>query len=336
MYALLFADSGLSTAQITSLLIIWSVVPVLLEVPSGTVADLLPRRALLVTGALIRGAGFGLWVLVPSYPAFAIGFVCWGVSSALESGTYESYVYDGLSAAGAVTRYRTVISNGRSGGLVLNLAATVLAAPLLAVSGFGLVGAVSAAACGAQALLALSLPADRRGVADPPTSDRPAEHFDATTDGARPSEDAQPTGFVAMLSAGLAEAVRVRAVRRALLLAVFLPVFGVLDEYFGLLARDMHTPTDAVPLLVSSTVAAQAVGAFAARRCPARLVGPAVIAAAVFIGAGALTRRARRVHRHRRRLWPVRHGRRRRGDPTAGRDHRAGQGNGHLGRRHAA
>lgn len=280
MYALLFADTGLSTAQITSLLIIWSVVPVVLEVPSGAIADLVPRRALLTGGALIRGAGFGLWVLAPGYPAFAAGFVLWGVGSALESGTYESYVYDRLHAASAVERYRSVISSGRAGGLVLNLAATMLAAPLLAVSGFGLVGAVSVAACIAQTVLAATLPADVR------TAGIPAEPDDIPPE----PGDADPrTGILVVLRTGLAEATRVRAVRRALLLAVLLPMFGVLDEYFGLLARDLHAPTDAVPLLVASTVAAQATGAFVARRCPARWVGPAVVTGGILLAGGALS-----------------------------------------------
>jgi hypothetical protein len=280
VYALLFAETGLSTAEITSLLIIWSVVPVVLEVPSGAIADLIPRRILLVGAALIRGIGFGLWVAAPGYPSFAIGFVLWGGGSALESGTYESYVYDHLVAAGAVDRYRAVISSGRSGGLVLNLLATVTAAPLLSAWGFGAVGAVSVAACIAQALIAATLPADRRmarhGGAAESTQNGPAD------------VEGLGAGWFATVRAGLAEATRVRAVRRALVLAVLLPAFGVLDEYFGLLARDMHTSLDAIPLLVSSTVAAQAIGAFAARRFPARRVGAAIVASAALIGAGAL------------------------------------------------
>jgi hypothetical protein len=323
VYALLFADSGLSTAQITSLLIIWSVVPVVLEVPSGAIADLVPRRALLTAAALIRGAGFALWVIAPCYASFAVGFVLWGGGSALESGTYESYVYDRLHAAGAVERYRTVIAGGRSGGLLLNLAATVLAAPLLAISGFGLVGAVSVAACGVQGALGATLPPDPRrqdpsrsdpSRSDPQRSDPqrsdpspaalapnsidptdrpdtvcPARHAtDPGTGAGTADSGVEAGGVLAMLRAGLAEATRISAVRRALALAVLLPVFGVLDEYFGLLARDLHTSTDTVPLLVASTVAAQAAGAFTARRCPAGMVGPAVVAAGLLVASGAL------------------------------------------------
>ncbi len=78
VYALLFSDAGLSVWQISSLFALWSVTAVVLEVPSGAWADAVSRRLLLVVGPLLTGAGFALWVLVPSYAAFAAGFVLWG------------------------------------------------------------------------------------------------------------------------------------------------------------------------------------------------------------------------------------------------------------------
>jgi MFS family permease len=271
VYALLFADAGLSIAQITSLFMIWCVVPVLLELPSGALADLVPRRMLLVAAALVRGAGFAGWVLAPGYPVFALGFVLWGAGSALESGTFESYVYDRLSGEGRERAYRSVIARGRAGGLGLNLAATVLATPLLAAGGYPAVGAVSVAACLAQSVLAATLPADAR---------RREPMGDA--------ESAEPT-LRGMLRAGFAEVRRAVPVRRTLLLAALLPIFGVLDEYWALLADAMHASTTSVPILVAGTVAAQALGALAGNRCPGRAAGPALLAAAVLIAAGALT-----------------------------------------------
>ena len=71
VYALLFADTGLSVGQISSLFALWSVTGILLEVPSGAWADAVSRRLLLWLGPLLTAAGFALWVLVPSYWAFA-------------------------------------------------------------------------------------------------------------------------------------------------------------------------------------------------------------------------------------------------------------------------
>ncbi len=70
---MLFADTGLSTSQISSLFVIWSVTSLLLEVPSGALADLISRQRLLTLGALVYGSVFAVWVAWPSYLAFALG-----------------------------------------------------------------------------------------------------------------------------------------------------------------------------------------------------------------------------------------------------------------------
>src|SRR4051794_19086871 len=62
-YALLFVDTGLSTAEISSLLVIWSVTAIVTEVPSGVWADVVSRRRLLALAPLLAAAGFALWVV---------------------------------------------------------------------------------------------------------------------------------------------------------------------------------------------------------------------------------------------------------------------------------
>ncbi len=100
---MLFADTGLSPAAISSLFVVWSVTTFALELPSGLWADLFSRRLLLVASPA-RGTGFGLWAFFPSYPAFAAGFVLWGAGSALRSGTMQALVYEELERAGAARR----------------------------------------------------------------------------------------------------------------------------------------------------------------------------------------------------------------------------------------
>ena len=58
LYALLFADHGLNTAQISALLAMWSITAFLLEVPSGAWADTVSRRGMLILSALLLCAGF--------------------------------------------------------------------------------------------------------------------------------------------------------------------------------------------------------------------------------------------------------------------------------------
>ena len=274
MYALLFTDAGLSTGQVSSLFIIWSATHVLLEVPSGAWADTVPRRRLLVLGAALYTGCFALWTTVPTYAAFAGGFVLWGLSGSLVSGTYEAYVYDHLHARAATASYRRVIAAGETSALVLNLVATAAAAPIVAV--WGLVGAGWASVAGVRRqppALALTLPPDA-----------PRSHVDARR-GRTPT-----VGYVAMLRAGLAESLHPR-VARAVLLAALVPAFLAFDEYFGLLAVDVGASLAWVPLLVALTVAAQALGAALAPRLPMHRLGPVLVVAGLLVAAGAAAAR---------------------------------------------
>ena len=276
VYALLFTDAGLSTSQVSTLLVIWSATHVLLEVPSGAWADTVSRRKLLVLASALYGCCFALWSAVPTYAAFAGGFVLWGLSGSLVSGTYEAYVYDHLHARRREGSYRTVIAAGETGALVLNLVATAAATPIVAAWGLAGAGWVSVGICGGATLLALWLP-----------DDAPPSHIDPD---AEPDEEQPDLSYLGMLRAGLAESLH-PSVARAVLLAAGVPAFLAFDEYFGLLADDLGVSLTVIPLLVALTVAAQAVGAALAPRLPMHRLGPVVVVAGLLVAGGAVVQR---------------------------------------------
>jgi MFS family permease len=140
VYALLFADHGVEPARISLLFVIWSVTGFVCEVPSGAWADSFDRRRLLVLSAAVYAVGFGSWTLRPDFAGFALGFVCWGISSALMSGTFESLVYDELVERGQPQRYPSLIGRAHSTAMLANLAATASAALLVHLGGYALVG----------------------------------------------------------------------------------------------------------------------------------------------------------------------------------------------------
>ena len=116
VYTLLFSDTGLSVWQISSLFVIWSVSSLVLEVPSGALADATSRRRLLILGPLLTAVAFALWVAAPGCWVFALGFVLWGLKSALTSGALEALVYEELRrrrGASATVRH---VDGPRSGG----------------------------------------------------------------------------------------------------------------------------------------------------------------------------------------------------------------------------
>ncbi|MFH8938581.1 MFS transporter [Streptomyces griseosporeus] len=270
VYALLFADTGLSLWQISSLFALWSVTGVVLEVPSGAWADAVSRRLLLWLGPLLTAAGFALWVLVPSYGAFALGFVLWGARGALGSGALEALVYDELDRLGAAGRYARVMGRARAAGLVGVMAAMAAAGPVFAWGGYPAVGAASVLACLLTAATATRFPEHRR----------PVEEGDR---------------WAAALRSGLAAARGDRTLRAAVLLVPAVgAVWGALDEYTPLLVRETGVSDALVPyllLLVWTGATAGGLLAGPAERLGTRGLAALLAGGALALAAGALSGR---------------------------------------------
>ncbi|MEV6172244.1 MFS transporter [Streptomyces sp. NPDC051954] len=263
VYALLFADTGLSLWQISSLFALWSITAVVLEVPSGAWADAVSRRLLLWVGPLLTAAGFALWVIVPSYWAFALGFVLWGTGGALSSGALEALVYDELELLGSADRYARVMGRARAARLVGTMASIGLAGPVFTLGGYPAVGAASVLACLLTALAATRFP----------------EH--------RTRSEKGDDGWAKTVRTGLAEVHRDRSVRGALLLVpAVAAVWGALDEYTPLLARDTGVAEATVPYLLLLIWAFVTVGSLFSG--PAERLGTTGLAALLAASALAL------------------------------------------------
>lgn len=394
LYAVLFADHGLSTGQISALLSVWSVTAFLLEVPSGAWADTVSRRGLLVLSGVLLTAGFALWTVLPTYLGFALGFVLWGISGALVSGTFEALLYDELVARGARHAYPRIIGYARAASETAIVVAIVAATPLYIWGGYPLLGWSSVLFAGVHTLIALSLPSAPKAVsaadieeleddavegdstgaskrhqpagrvaeiaADVTVAERRArcagrlddiaedDSIDSSisrrrVDSANPAVTAMSIGpvvrkstlplfvdpneegrdgraqgavggtatsdyrgavsdecatvsrpfvtYLSMLRTGVAEAIRVRAVRNGVMLGALLFGITAFDEYFALLAQEVGVATAIVPLLVGVTVLGSLVGSVLAGRTEgisARTMALAVgIGGVLFVG-GAL------------------------------------------------
>ncbi|MFD3333123.1 MFS transporter [Streptomyces sp. NPDC058700] len=270
VYALLFSDTGLSIWQVSSLFALWSITGILLEVPSGAWADAVSRRLLLWLGPLLTAAGFALWVIVPSYWAFALGFVLWGVRGALGSGALEALVYDELDRMGAADRYARVIGRAQAVGMVAVMAAMGLAGPVLDLGGYPAVGAASVLVCVLTSVVATRFP----------------EHREALAHG----DDRAST--LATLRAGLVEARANRSIRGALLLVPAVgAVWGALDEYTPLLVRDTGVAQQTIAYLLLVIWVGPAVGSLltgVGERLSATGLALVLAGSAFALGAGSL------------------------------------------------
>jgi hypothetical protein len=241
-------------------------------------ADARSRRVPLALAPLLAAAGFALWVLAPSYPVFALGFVLWGAQGALQSGALEAVVFEELERRGDAAAYPRLMGRASAAGTIASAAALGVAAPLFALGGFGAAAAASVAACLAAAVVGAGFPEPR-------------------ADGGAPAAGPAAVGMGAvgaLLRTALAD-LRASAALRALLVAVPLvtAVWGSLDEYLPLLAVEAGAGTAAVSLLGLLVYAAMSLGGLAAGRAgalPARRIGVVLAAAGLLLAGGALTR----------------------------------------------
>ncbi|XHM95823.1 MFS transporter [Peterkaempfera sp. SMS 1(5)a] len=262
VYAILFADHGLSDAQISSLFAIWSATAVLLEIPTGLWADSVSRRLLLTIAPLPVAAAWALWTLTPCYLSFALGFVLWGVAGSLRSGTLQALVYEELAALDSTADYARLIGRSQAASTTAATVATALAAPVLAVGGFPAVGLASIAATLLAVPVALTLPETRA---------RPA----------RRRGDA-----AGVLRDGLAQLRRGPVLRHRLLVLSVLLGMSALDEYVPLLADATGAGAVAVPLLVLVVSCGTAAGGWLAGR-GMRWTAPVLAVAAGCLALGA-------------------------------------------------
>ncbi|WP_040685756.1 MFS transporter [Nocardia vinacea] len=309
LYAVLFADHGLSTGQISSLLAMWSATAFLLEVPSGAWADTVSRRGLLVTSGVLLTAGFACWTVLPTYLGFAAGFVLWGTSGALMSGTFEALLYDELVARNEQRAYPRIIGYARAASEAAIVIAILAATPLYIWGGYPLLGWCSVAFAAVHTLVGLSLPSVPKAVSAGAVQDLEDEDSAGSSElsrgavalsgesvmaqelsasrliAASVSTESRPFAtYLNMLRTGVREAIRVRAVRNCVALGALL--FGVtaFDEYFALLAQEVGVETAVVPVLVGITVVGSLVGSVLAGRTE----GMSARAMAIAVGLGGL------------------------------------------------
>ncbi|MGY1760965.1 MFS transporter [Geodermatophilus sp. SYSU D00779] len=98
---LLASARGLSPADIGVVVAVYSVVVLLLELPTGGLADALGHRPVLVLAGLMTTAGLLLLAVADSTALFALAWALKGVGRALDSGPLEAWYVDAVHAADA-------------------------------------------------------------------------------------------------------------------------------------------------------------------------------------------------------------------------------------------
>jgi MFS family permease len=105
VFMVMFLRYGITLEQFGLINAVWAIVIVLLEVPSGALADLVGRKALLVAAAVMMALEMLLLAVVPPdsawvLPALLLNRVLSGAAEAFASGADEALAFDSLQAVG--------------------------------------------------------------------------------------------------------------------------------------------------------------------------------------------------------------------------------------------
>lgn len=260
----------------------WSATAFIAEVPSGALADRFSRRGAIIASSLLQAAGFLLWILLPGFVAFAIGFVIWGFGGALSSGAFEALLYEGLAERKAKRHFARVYGWIGSLELLCRIPAAGAATLLFRWGGYDLVGWVSIGVCLTASLLATRLPEPAR-IPVRETAGGPSAHS--------PSRLEPQGSYFSLLHSGMKEALANPAVRAAVIAAALVTGLDGLEEYFPLMARDWGVPTAVIPIAVLGVPLAGAAGAAyggRAERFGGGMLASLLFGALVLLGVTAL------------------------------------------------
>jgi MFS family permease len=115
IFTILFLDLGLSIGEFAALNVIWAITIVLLEVPSGALADQFGRRKLVVIAGWLMVAEMSVLCLMPvgNHEAvlwlFVLNRILSGAAEACASGADEALAYDSLPETGRASLWPKVM-----------------------------------------------------------------------------------------------------------------------------------------------------------------------------------------------------------------------------------
>ncbi|MGH0052037.1 MAG: MFS transporter [Sphaerochaetaceae bacterium] len=96
LWMMYLASRGFSLVQLGILEATFHITSFLMEVPTGSVADIWGRKVSRLSGRLFGALSLAIMFLAPSFSLQVLGFVCSALSYNLESGAGEALLYDSL------------------------------------------------------------------------------------------------------------------------------------------------------------------------------------------------------------------------------------------------
>jgi len=102
---LFYQENGLSLRDVLTLQAIYSIAVIVLEIPSGYLADVWGRKNTIILGAFLGTAGFAVYSFTSGFYGFLIAELILGTAQSFISGSDSALLYDSLKLEGKQDKY---------------------------------------------------------------------------------------------------------------------------------------------------------------------------------------------------------------------------------------
>jgi len=241
LYAIMFGEHGVSPFELSVLFAAWAGTGLVLEVPSGALADRFSRKWLIVLSGFFKSAAFLSWFLWQEFFGYLGGFILWAIGSSIRSGAWEALLFDLVRTWGESRNFPSTYGRIRA----------------LATAGVG-IGEVSGGFLIIYGydwvlLVSMSIPL----IATTP--------FIFLVTDTRFLEKSTEPSYLTILRDGLKESIHNRSVLYILLISsLLIMIFGVYDEYVTPTLREKGYSLQWVAFLGALVYLSQSVGMMAA------------------------------------------------------------------------
>ena len=129
-----YESNGLTMKDIMILQAVYSVAIVVLEIPSGYLADVIGRRKTLIMGAIFGTIGFATYSFSFGFIGFLVAEIILGIGQSCISGADSAMLYDSLLEKGMEKRYTRFEGRITSLGNIAEAAAGILGGVLAGIT----------------------------------------------------------------------------------------------------------------------------------------------------------------------------------------------------------
>ena len=160
LYTIMFGErGGVNAAGVGTILALGYVFSVLFEIPTGIVADKVPRKYVLIASIICKILALSTWLYLPHFRGFLLAALLFALSNALESGALQAYLYGTLGTENK-SRFNRVWARV-SAMVMISYTSAYIASYFVGVHYTVLIG-WSIVSCAAALLLCVSLPLDEK------------------------------------------------------------------------------------------------------------------------------------------------------------------------------